>query len=161
MEFTVLEQTISFLYSSLTGFMVGFFYDFIKCVKKTLFKSKVIWDLLDVLFVLICAVFLFFAFYSICGLSFRFYHILGLLLGGIVYFTSINRVIYKIFEKILIIFKEILKILLYPVKIFSKIVLGIFCWVIKFIKIPLKYIKCFFIKIKLSVKNIMKRKKKV
>lgn len=161
MEFTVLEQTISFLYSSLTGFTVGFVYDFIRCFKKTFFKSKVIWDILDVVFVLICAVFLFFSFYSICGLSFRFYHILGLVLGGIVYFTSINRIIYKIFEKILIILREILKILLYPVKFFSKIVSGIFCWIIKIIKIPLKHLKCFIIKFILNVKNIIKRKKKV
>ena len=161
MEFTVLEQTISFLYSSLTGFTVGFIYDFIKCVKKTFFKSKVMCDILDIIFVLVCAVFLFFAFYSICGLSFRFYHILGLLLGGIVYFTSINRVVYKIFEKILIIFKEILKILLYLVKFFSKIILWFFFRIIKLIKIPLKYIKNFFMKTKLSVKYILKRKKKV
>ncbi len=161
MEFTVLEQTIAFLYSSLAGFTVGFIYDFIRCFKKTFFKSRVIWDILDVVFVLTCAVFLFFSFYTICGLSFRFYHILGLVLGGIVYFTSINRIIYKIFEKILIIFKEILKILLYPVKIFSKIVSGIFSWIIKVVKIPLKYIGIFFIKNICRVKNIMKRKKKV
>lgn len=161
MEFTVLEQTISFLYSSLTGFTVGFIYDFIRCVKKTFFKNKIIWDILDVIFVLTCAVFLIFAFYAICGLSFRFYHILGLVLGGIIYFTSINRVVYKIFEKILIIFKEILKILLYPVKIFSKIISGFFCFIVKLIKIPYKYLKCFFIKFILNVKNITKRKKKV
>ena len=161
MEFTVLEQTISFLYSSLTGFTVGFIYDFIRCVKKTFFKNKIIRDILDVMFVLTCAVFLIFAFYSICGLSFRFYHILGLVLGVIIYFTSINRVVYKIFEKILIIFKEILKILLYPVKIFSKIISGFFCFIAKLIKIPYKYLKCFFIKFILNVKNITKRKKKV
>ena len=161
MEFTVLEQTIAFLYSSLTGFTVGFIYDFIRCFKKTFFKSKVIWDILDVVFVLICAVFLFFSFYSICGLSFRFYHILGLVLGGIVYFTSINRIIYKIFEKILIILREILKILLYPVKIFSKIMISMFMFVWKMIKLPFKYIRIFFDRLRYSFLKLLKRKKRV
>lgn len=161
MEITVLEQTISFLYSSLTGFLLGIIYEFLRCFKITLVKNRIIKDIIDVIFVLVSAIFVFFAFFSICGLSFRIYHILGFLLGVIIYFTSINRVIYKIFEKIFIVFKEILKILLFPVKIFSKMISGFFCYMFKIVKIPLKYIKNFFVNFKDSVKYILKRKKKV
>lgn len=161
MEVTVLEQTISFLYSSLTGFLLGMIYEFFRCFKITLVKNKIIKDIIDVTFVLVCAVFLFFSFFSICALSFRLYHVVGFLLGIIIYFTSVNRVIYKIFEKIFVVFKEILKILLYPVKFFSKMIWRVLCYVLQIVMIPVKYINNFFIRLKNSVKNILKRKKRV
>ena len=161
MEMTVMEQTVSFLYSAFAGFLTGMLYDFFKGLKKVIFTNRITRDFSDVVFVFSVSVFLFFSFYRICALSFRFYHILGLILGVVIYFTSINRVIYKIFEKILIIFKEIFKILLYPVKLFSIMIASIFVFLFKIIKIPVKYIKNFIGNIIISFKKISKRTKKV
>lgn len=161
MEMTVMEQTVSFFYSAFAGFLTGMMYEFFKSLKNVIFTNRITRDFVDVIFVFLVSVFLFFSFYRICALSFRFYHVLGLFLGVVIFFTSVNRVIYKIFEKILIIFKEIFKILLYPVKLFSIMIAGIFMFMFKIIKIPVKYIKNFIGNIIISIKKISKRTKKV
>ena len=161
MEMTVMEQTVAFLYSALAGFLTGMLYDFFKCLKNIIFTNRITRDFIDVIFVFLVSAFMFFSFYEICALNFRFYHILGLMLGIIIYFTSVNRVFYKIFEKILIILKEIFKILLYPLKFFSKIVIGIFMLIYKVVRIPYKYLKKKLRNIIISFKKISRRVRKV
>ena len=161
MEITVLDQTISFLYSAFSGFILGMFFDFFKCLKNIVFKNKITRDFIDVIFVMTSAIFVFFSFYQICALNFRFYHICGFILGIVIYFCSVNRIVYKIFEKILIILREILKILLYPVKLFVIILSGFFRLVKKVVEKPLGCIKNTYAKTVFGIKNVIKRKGKI
>ncbi len=125
MELTLLDQTVSFLYSALAGVFSGLIYEFFMGIKNVFFKNKILRDIIDISFVFSLFGFLLFAFFSICGLGFRIYHILGLFLGAIIFFLTVGGFFYKVFEKILKIFKFFLKILLYPLKVCYIIVISI------------------------------------
>ena len=74
MELTILDQTISFFYSVLTGVVSGLIYELFAGIKNVFLKNKILKDITDIRFVLTLFVFLMFSFFSICGLGFRLFH---------------------------------------------------------------------------------------
>ncbi len=161
MELTLLDQTVSFLYSALAGMFSGLIYELFKGIKNVFFKNKVLRDIIDIFFVIVLFIFLLFAFFSICGLGFRIFHIIGLFLGAVIFFLTVGGFFYKIFEKILRIFKFFFKILLYPLKICYIIVMSIIRRIVKLF-IPLfRKISLLYVKAVIGIKRITVKRGKI
>ena len=161
MELTILDQTISFFYSVLTGVVSGLIYELFAGIKNVFLKNKILKDITDILFVLTLFVFLIFSFFSICGLGFRIFHIAGLFLGAIIFFLTVGGFFYKVFEKILKIFKFFLKILLYPLKLCYIIVMSIIRRIVSFFRPFFCRISLLYAKTVVSIKRIAVRRGKI
>lgn len=161
MELTLIDQTVSFLYSVLAGAFSGFLYELFMGLKNAFFKNRVLRDIVDIIFILSLFGFLLFSFFSICALGFRIYHFIGLFLGIIIFFLTVGSFFYKIFEKIFKILKFFLKILLYPLKLCSIIFTSIIRRIAYLFKPLARKISLVYTKAVIGIKRITVKRGKI
>ncbi len=127
MEFTFSELLISFLFSIILGFFLGFVYEPFRIIYKLGFNGKTEFFILDIFFMIICGVITFYFLLAYIEGRIRGFVFLGELIGYFVYFFTVRRIFDFLFNPIIKIFKKILKYLLkisrkimYNIKIKSK-----------------------------------------
>lgn len=141
----------------LSGIIIGVFFDFFRILRRSFKTSDIITYIEDILFWILTGVFLLFVLFKINNGQIRFYNVIGLIIGVILYMIFVSKIFINISVKIILILKNIIKkitnVLLYPIRI-----------IIKLLKKILKPISFFVINIKnikvnFSKKNIIKSKK--
>ncbi|MBR2279987.1 MAG: spore cortex biosynthesis protein YabQ [Ruminococcus sp.] len=112
MEFTLSELLISFLYSILLGFILGFLYEPVRVFHKLGFNKKLHYYICDILFMIFSGIVTFYFSLSMLEGTVRAFVILGEVTGFVTFYHTVRRLLDIIFNPIIAIFKKILKKLL-------------------------------------------------
>ena len=89
----VTEQLELFLYSIILGAFFGVIYCFLKVIKTILGSNIVIESIINLLYFPLCAIMFFFFVIEFGGGAWRFYMMVGVFLGAIVYILTLGRVL--------------------------------------------------------------------
>lgn len=118
MEFSIAQEAYVFLASVLAGLCICVIYDLLRVIRSFAKPSAAITDIEDILFWGISAIVMFFVvFYTNFG-NVRWYEFFGVLLGSVLYFFTLSKLVYCILRKAIVFFLKIFiffcKILLTP-----------------------------------------------
>ena len=134
------NQAYLFLVFSLTGVAIGILFDFFRILRRSIKTSNIITYIEDVLFWILTGIFILYNIWFFNNGEIRLFMFLGIILGVLIYMSTLSSIIIKIFSKIL---KTIIKILEIPFKtiktLFQKIITIIKTLFTKFTNISKKF----------------------
>ena len=108
------SQTMLFLMACVLGAALGVFYDLIRLTRLIFRTPAVITAVLDILF-WIGALAAFSVFILVpCGGDLRFYHVLGLVLGGTLYFLTFSAMLIRVSLQFANLIKKAIRLLFRP-----------------------------------------------
>lgn len=140
------NQAYLFLVFSLTGVAIGILFDFFRILRRSIKTSNLVTYIQDILFWILTGIIVLYSIGYFNNGELRIFVFLGLIIGILIYMTTLSSIIVKIFTKILVFGINILKV---PFKIIysliSKIITGIVVLFNKFTK-KLKIKKGNFVK---------------
>lgn len=140
------NQAYLFLVFSLTGVAIGILFDFFRILRRSIKTSNLATYIQDILFWILTGIIVLYSIWYFNNGELRIFVFLGLIIGILIYMTTLSSIIVKIFTKILVFGINILKV---PFKIIysliSKIITGIVVLFNKFTK-KLKIKKGNFVK---------------
>lgn len=117
------NQAYLFLVFSLTGVTIGVLFDFFRILRRTIKTSNIITYIEDVLFWILTGLLILYNIWYFNNGEIRIYMFLAIILGILIYMSTISNILIKVFSKIL---QIIIKILDLPFKtiiaIFRKII---------------------------------------
>ena len=120
------NQAYLFLVFSLTGVTIGVLFDFFRILRRTIKTSNIITYIEDVLFWILTGLLVLYNIWYFNNGEIRVYMFLGIILGVLIYMSTLSNILIKIFSKIL---QIIIKVLELPFKkiisIFRKIITAI------------------------------------
>lgn len=119
MDNIILSQLYSLLIFTITGIIIGVFFDIFRILRRSFKTPDIITYIEDILFWIFTGVFFITVLFKFNNGEIRSYVLLGLIFGIIVYMLIISKYFIKINTKII---KIIKKILAYPIKIILKII---------------------------------------
>lgn len=129
------NQAYLFLVFSLTGIIIGVLFDFFRILRRSIKTPNVITYIEDILFWILTGLLVLYNIWYFNNGEIRIYMFLGIILGILIYMSTLSNIIIKIFSKIL---QTIIKVLELPFKtiiaIFRKIITAIVKIVTKFTK---------------------------
>lgn len=129
------NQAYLFLVFSLTGVIIGVLFDFFRILRRSIKTPNVITYIEDILFWILTGLLVLYNIWYFNNGEIRIYMFLGIILGILIYMSTLSNIIIKIFSKIL---QTIIKVLELPFKtiiaIFRKIITAIVKIVTKFTK---------------------------
>ena len=142
----VQNQAYLFLIFSLTGVEIGILFDFFRILRRTIKTGNIVTYIQDILFWILTGIIVLYSIWYFNNGELRIFVFLGLIIGLLIYMTTLSSIIVKIFTKILVFGINIIKV---PFKIIysliSKIITGIVVLFNKFTK-KLKIKKGNFVK---------------
>ena len=140
------NQAYLCLVFSLTGVAIGILFDFFRILRRSIKTSNLVTYIQDILFWILTGIIVLYSIWYFNNGELRIFVFLGLIIGILIYMTTLSSIIVKIFTKILVFGINILKV---PFKIIysliSKIIKGIVVLFNKFTK-KLKIKKGNFVK---------------
>ena len=140
------NQAYLFLVFSLTGVAIGILFDFFRILRRSIKTSNLVTYIQDILFWILTGIIVLYSIWYFNNGELRIFVFLGLIIGILIYMTTLSSIIVKIFTKILVFVINIIKV---PFKIIysliSKIITGIVVLFNKFTK-KLKIKKGNFVK---------------
>ena len=140
------NQAYLFLVFSLTGVAIGILFDFFRNLRRSIKTSNLVTYIQEFLFWILTGIIVLYSIWYFNNGELRIFVFLGLIIGILIYMTTLSSIIVKIFTKILVFGINILKV---PFKIIysliSKIITGIVVLFNKFTK-KLKIKKGNFVK---------------
>lgn len=146
-------QTYLFLACIQIGILMGMFYDLIRILRNIIKRPHLIIQLEDLVYWLICSGFAFYMIYTHNYGAIRPFVFIGILLGGIFYFSTFSIIFMKVAVWIIDTMKKyiniLINLLLMPVQ-----------WILKVLHIPFNYIVKKYIKINSIRKHKMRRIKR-
>ena len=117
------DQAYLFLVFSLTGVAIGILFDFFRILRRTIKTNNIITYIEDILFWILTGLLLLFNIWFFNNGEIRVYMFLGIILGVLIYMSTLSNILIKVFSKIL---QTIIKVLGIPFKtiisIFRKII---------------------------------------
>ena len=117
------NQAYLFLVFSLTGVAIGILFDFFRILRKTIKTSNILTYIEDILFWILTGLLILYNIWYFNNGEIRIYMFLGIIMGALIYISTLSNIIIKLFTKIL---QKILNILELPFKaiiaIFRKII---------------------------------------
>lgn len=129
------NQAYLFLVFSLTGVAIGILFDFFRILRRSIKTSNLVTYIQDILFWILTGIIVLYSIWYFNNGELRIFVFLGLIIGILIYMTTLSSIIVKIFTKILVFGINILKV---PFKIIysliSKIITGIVVLFNKFTK---------------------------
>lgn len=121
--FMAQNQAYLFLVFSLTGVAIGILFDFFRILRRTIKTSNIITYIEDVLFWILAGLLILYNIWFFNNGEIRIYMFLGIILGVLIYMSTLSTILIKIFSSIL---QTIINIAKIPIKaifaFFSKII---------------------------------------
>lgn len=108
------NQAYLFLVFSLTGVAIGILFDFFRILRRSIKTSNIITYIEDVLFWILTGILVLYNIWYFNNGEIRIYMFLGIVIGVLVYMSTLSNIFVKIFSKIL---SFIIKIMEIPFKI--------------------------------------------
>lgn len=129
------NQAYLFLVFSLTGVAIGVLFDIFRILRKSIKTPNIIIYIEDILFWILAGLLILYNIWYFNDGEIRVYMFLGIIIGLLLYMSTLSNIIIKIFSKIL---QTIIKVLEIPFKtiiaIFRKIITTIAPFFIKIVK---------------------------
>ena len=129
------NQAYLFLVFSLTGVAIGILFDFFRILRRSIKTSNLVTYIQDILFWILTGIIVLYSIWYFNNGELRIFVFLVLIIGLLIYMTTLSSIIVKIFTKLLVILINILKV---PFKmiysLISKIITGIAVLFNKFTK---------------------------
>ena len=120
------NQAFLFLVFTLTGVIIGVLFDFFRILRRTIKTSNIITYIEDVLFWILTGLLILYNIWYFNNGEIRIFMFLGIIMGVLIYMSTLSNILIKIFTKIL---QAIIKILELPFKaiisFFRKIITAI------------------------------------
>ena len=104
------NQAYLFLVFSLTGVTIGILFDFFRILRKSIKTSNIITYIQDILFWILTGIIILYSIWYFNNGELRIFVFLGIIIGILIYMTTLSNIIVKIFTKILVFIINILKI---------------------------------------------------
>ncbi len=131
----VQNQAYLFLVFSLTGVAIGVLFDFFRILRRTIKTANIITYIEDILFWVLTGILILYNIWYFNNGEIRIYMFLGIILGVLIYMSTLSNIVVKLFTRILGI---IIKVLELPFKtiiaVFRKIITIILSFSIKYVK---------------------------
>jgi len=148
MILSMTEQMFTFLAIAGIGFLVGFFYDFLRLIRRFVKHSSLACNIEDGIYWMLVLILVF---YFIQGRFYgevRFFSVMGFFIGMALYFLSISWLILSILSGVWVflakVIKAVIKIILFPVKI-----------IVTLVKIPLRFILSHYRRYSVKTKKVL------
>lgn len=111
------NQAYLFLVFSLTGVIIGVLFDFFRILRRTIKTANIITYIEDILFWILTGILILYNIWYFNNGEIRIYMFLGIIMGILIYISTLSSILIKTFSKIL---DTIIKVLKVPFKtIFS------------------------------------------
>ena len=107
------NQAYLFLVFSLTGVIIGVLFDFFRILRRTIKTSNFITYIEDIIFWILTGLLILYNIWYFNNGEIRIFLFLGIILGVLIYMSTLSSLVIKLFSEIL---KMILKILKIPLK---------------------------------------------
>ena len=107
------NQAYLFLVFSFTGVIIGILFDFFRILRRSIKTSNFITYIEDVLFWILTGLLVLFNIWYFNNGEIRIFMFLGIILGVLIYMSTLSNIIIKIFSKIL---QTIIKLFELPIK---------------------------------------------
>lgn len=157
----VTNQAYLFLMFTINGIIIGLLFDIFRILRRSFKTSDIITYLQDILFWILTGLILLYSIFTFSNGEIRFYMLLGVFLGCLIYMLMFSKYFININVKIILVLKKvigkILSIIIIPIKIIIKFIKKIFFKPINFVTINIKKIKTNYQK---KLKNVFKIQKK-
>ena len=131
----VQNQAYLFLVFSLTGVVIGILFDFFRILRRTIKTGNIVTYIQDILFWILTGVLVLYNIWYFNNGEIRVYMFLGIIIGTLIYVSTLSNIFVKLFTEIL---STIIKVLEIPFKtiitIFRKIITGILSFFTKNVK---------------------------
>ena len=148
MILSMTEQVRVFISIVGIGFMVGFFYDFLRLVRKFVKHSVLVCNIQDALYWVMVLVTVFYFMLNFFYGELRFFSVLGFFIGMILYFFTISLLVLKTLSIIWMFIARVLgilfKIITYPIRV-----------LINILRIPVAFILSFYKKTGKKTKKVL------
>ena len=131
----VQNQAYLFLVFSLTGVEIGILFDFFRILRRTIKTGNIVTYIQDILFWILTGILVLYNIWYFNNGEIRVYMILGIIIGTLIYVSTLSNIFVKLFTRIL---NTIIKVLEIPFKtivaIFRKIITVILSFFTKNVK---------------------------
>ena len=127
MELSFAQQSTAFLYSVPLGASLGVIYGIIKLLRASLTPKKHTVIALDIAFMLLCSLSIFFFSLGMLDGYIRIYVIIGAMFGFFIYRLTIGKLLQRLLDPIIAVIKRIIVSIFTKIKIFAKKLLKIGC----------------------------------
>ena len=122
------NQAYLFLVFSITGVIIGVLFDFFRILRRTIKTSNIITYIEDVLFWILTGLLILYNIWYFNNGEIRIYMFLGIIMGVLIYMSTLSNLLIKIFSKI---FQTIIKVIELPIKTIFAFFRKIFTKIIK------------------------------
>ena len=131
----VQNQAYLFLIFSLTGVEIGILFDFFRILRRTIKTGNIVTYIQDILFWILTGILVLYNIWYFNNGEIRVYMFLGIIIGTLIYVSTLSNIFVKLFTRIL---NTIIKVLEIPFKtivaIFRKIITVILSFFTKNVK---------------------------
>ena len=131
----VQNQAYLFLVFSLTGVVIGVLFDFFRILRRTIKTGNIVTYIQDILFWILTGILVLYNIWYFNNGEIRVYMFLGIIIGTLIYVSTLSNIFVKLFTRIL---NTIIKVLEIPFKtivaIFRKIITVILSFFTKNVK---------------------------
>ena len=107
------NQAYLFLVFSLTGVAIGLLFDFFRILRRSIKTNNLITYIEDILFWMLTGLLILYNIWYFNDGEIRIYIFIGIIMGLLVYMSTLSSILIKIFTKIL---QTIIKVLKFPIK---------------------------------------------
>ena len=141
------NQAYIFMAFSIVGVTIGILFDFFRIIRKTIKTNDFFTYIEDILFWILTGIIIIFSMYYFCDGELRFFMVIGIVLGAIIYLLTISR--------------YVIKISLFFINIIKKIIINPIYAIIRFFKKKiLRHIFIICINFRKNFIRILKKYKK-
>lgn len=112
------NQTYLFIVFTIVGIIIGILFDIFRILRKSFKTKDIVTYMEDILFWILTGIIILFSMYKFSNGELRFFMIIGIIMGTLMYMITFSRYVIKISVFIIKIIKTII---VYPVKVVEKI----------------------------------------
>ncbi|MBP3831841.1 MAG: spore cortex biosynthesis protein YabQ [Clostridia bacterium] len=112
------NQTYLFIVFTIVGIIIGILFDIFRILRKSFKTKDIVTYIEDILFWILTGIIILFSMYKFSNGELRFFMIIGIIMGTLMYMITFSRYVIKISVFIIKIIKTII---VYPVKVVEKI----------------------------------------
>ena len=112
------NQTYLFIIFTIVGIIIGILFDIFRILRKSFKTKDIVTYIEDILFWILTGIIILFSMYRFSNGELRFFMIIGILMGTLIYMITFSKYIIKISVFIINLIK---KIIVYPIKVVKRI----------------------------------------
>ena len=112
------NQTYLFIVFTIVGIIIGILFDIFRILRKSFKTKDIVTYMEDILFWILTGIIILFSMYKFSNGELRFFMIIGIIMGTLMYMITFSKYVIKISVFIINIIKTII---VYPIKVIEKI----------------------------------------